>query len=151
MLNPDRYVHPAVSTALAFALACVSHHEVLRGAVLVQARQSTPTPAAADIGVRETLVKYSAALESLDPNAVKKVQPSIPVETLAKAFKDMRELKVGIDAIRVLSLDGATARVSCRVTQTLTPKAGSKQTTAVTRVMRLRREADAWVIDGFER
>jgi hypothetical protein len=33
----------------------------------------------------------------------------------------------------------------------LTPRAGSRQTTAVTRVMRFKREADAWVIDGFER
>jgi hypothetical protein len=41
--------------------------------------------------------------------------------------------------------------VSCRVTQTLTPKVGSKRTTTVTRVMRLRRDADAWVIDSFER
>jgi hypothetical protein len=63
----------------------------------------------------------------------------------------MQELKVAIDAVRVLSMDGATARVSCRVTQTLTPRVGSRRTTAVTRVMRLRREADSWVIDGFER
>jgi hypothetical protein len=63
----------------------------------------------------------------------------------------MRELKVTIGDVRVLSTDRATARVSCRVTQTLTPKAGSKQTTTVTRVMRLRREADSWVIDAFER
>jgi hypothetical protein len=73
------------------------------------------------------------------------------VENLAKAFKDMRELKVAIDEVRVLSVDGAAARVSCRVTQTLTPKVGSKRTTAVTRVLRLRRTADLWVIDAFER
>jgi hypothetical protein len=107
--------------------------------------------AAAETAVRDTLQRYSAALESLDANAVKKVQPSIPADNLAKAFKDMRELKVVIDTVRVLSIDGATARVSCKVTQTLTPKAGSKKVTAVTRVMRLRRDADLWVIDGFER
>lgn len=84
-------------------------------------------------------------------DAVKKLQPSIPVENLAKAFKDMRELRVVIDAVRVLSTDGAAARVSCRVTQTLTRKVGPKETTAVTRVMRLRWDADAWLIDGFER
>jgi len=106
---------------------------------------------AAESGVRDALQRYSAALESLDANAVKKVQPSIPADNLAKAFKDMRELKVKIDEVRVLSLDGSTARVSCKVTQTLTPKAGSRQTTAVTRVMRLRRATDMWVIDGFER
>jgi hypothetical protein len=64
----------------------------------------------------------------------------------------MRELKVAIDAVRVVSIDGTTARVSCR-------GVGSRQTTTVTRVMRLRRvvdssvspSADVWVIDGFER
>ena len=110
----------------------------------------TPSPAA-EADVRDTLQRYSAALESLDANAVKKVQPSIPAESLAKAFRDMRELDVTIDMIRVLSLDGATARVSCRVTQTLTPKAGAKRTTTVTRVMRLKRNQDFWIIDGFER
>src|SRR5262249_62244419 len=106
---------------------------------------------AAETGAREVLQRYSAALESLDANAVKKVQPSIPTENLVKAFKEMRELKVTIDTVRVLSADATTARVSCRVTQTLTPKVGTKQTTTVTRVMRLRKDADAWVIDGFER
>jgi hypothetical protein len=121
-------------------------------AIVALAGGSAPAQSApADSGVRDMLRRYSAALESLDANAVKKVQPSIPVENLAKAFKDMRELKVAIDEVRVLSSDASAARVSCRVTQTLTPKAGSKQTTAVTRVMRLRRNADAWVIDGFER
>ena len=106
---------------------------------------------ASEVGVRETLQKYAAALESLDANAVKKVQPSVPIDNLTKAFKEMRELKVDIDAVRLLSMEATTARVSCRVTQTLTPRAGAKRTTAVTRVMRLRREASSWVIDGFER
>ena len=107
--------------------------------------------ASAETGARDTLRRYSAALETLDANAVKKVQPSVPTENLTKAFRDMRELKVAIDDVRVLSVDGTTARVSCRVTQTLTPKVGSKRTTTVTRVMRLRRDADVWLIDGFER
>jgi hypothetical protein len=105
----------------------------------------------ADTAVRDTLQRYSAALESRDAEAVKKVHPSIPTDSLAKAFKDMRELKVLIDAVRVLSIDGTTARVSCRVTQSLTPRVGSQRTTAVTRVMRLRRDADVWVIESFER
>lgn len=151
-MNLDRRPPASASIALALGLVLVCQQHALRGAgfprpvLLAQA-----PPPAAEAAVRETLQKYSAALASLDPNAVKKVQPSIPIENLAKAFKDMRELKVSIDTVRVLSMDGATARVSCRVTQTLTPKAGSKQTTTVTRVMRLRREADSWVIDGFER
>jgi hypothetical protein len=124
---------------------------MLRPPDLLAAAMTQAQVAAAELGVRDMLHRYSAALESLDANAVKKVQPSIPTDNLAKAFKEMRELKVTIDEIRVLSIEGSAARVSCRVTQALTPKVGSKQTTAVTRVMRLRREADSWVIDGFER
>jgi hypothetical protein len=116
----------------------------------IVAAAQNPSPAA-EADVRDALQRYSAALESLDAAAVKKVQPSIPAESLAKAFRDMRELDVTIDMIRVLSLDGATARVSCRVIQTLTPKAGAKRTTTVTRVMRLKRNPDLWIIDGFER
>ena len=144
--------YAAVAMALALAFALLSPQHALRGtgfARVVLLAQTTPP--AAEAGVRETLQRYSAALESLDADAVKKVQPSIPAENLAKAFNDMRELKVVIDAVRVLSADGTTARVSCRVTQTLTPKVGARKTTAVTRVMRLRRETDSWVIDGFER
>jgi hypothetical protein len=122
-----------------------------QGPVVLAAGMAQAQPAAVETGIRDTLQRYSAALESLDANAVKKVQPSIPTDNLAKAFKDMRELKVEIDTVQVLSADGTTARVSCRVTQTLTPKVGSKRTTAVTRVMRLRLDAAAWVIDGFER
>jgi hypothetical protein len=101
--------------------------------------------------VRDLLQQYSTALESLDADAVKKLQPSIDVDNLKKAFKEMRELDVTIDTIKVLSVDAAVARVSCRVTQTLTPKAGSKRTTAVTRVLRLKRVQSAWLIDAFER
>jgi hypothetical protein len=130
----------------AVALAALTFTAILCVAAVPRAQTAT-----AETGVRDALQRYSAALESLDANAVKKVQPSIPADNLAKAFKDMRDLKVKIDDVRVLSLDGTTARVSCKVTQTLTPKVGSRQTTAVTRVMRLRRATDAWVIDGFER
>ena len=138
--------------ALALAVTLLVPRHALLEAVFPRTvlLAQTPSPAA-EASVRETLQKYSAALESLDADAVKKVQPSIPTENLTKAFKDMRELKVVIDAVRVLSVDGVTARVSCKVTQTLTPRVGSKLTTSVTRVMRLRRTADVWVIDTFER
>jgi hypothetical protein len=104
-----------------------------------------------EVDARELLQQYSAALESLDADAVKKLQPAIDLDNLRKAFREMRTLDVTIDNIKVLSVDAALARVSCRVEQTLTPKAGSKQTTAVTRVLRLRRLQTAWVIDAFER
>lgn len=149
-MTPNHRPHAAVVFALAFALAPLSQ-QALRGTGFAGTSPQTPSAAATEAGVRETLEKYSTALESLDANAVKKIQPSIAIDNLTKAFKEMRELKVDIDTVRLLSMDGATARVSCRVTQTLIPRAGSKRTTAVTRVMRLRRDTDSWVIDGFER
>lgn len=101
--------------------------------------------------VRELLQQYATALESLDAEAVKKVQPSIDVEGLKRAFREMRALEVDIDNIRVLSGDTAAARVSCRVAQTLTPKAGSRHTTSVTRVLRVQRQDTGWIIQSFER
>jgi hypothetical protein len=141
--------HPIALPALTVILLLSEHAGTWTGATVAAAAQIQTS--AAESGVRDLLRRYSMALESLDAAAVKKVQPSLPAENLAKAFKDMRELKVTIEDVRVLSTDGSMARVSCRVTQTLTPKAGSKQTTTVTRVMRLRRDADMWLIDGFER
>ena len=133
-----RSVLPSIALALAAVLSGLSPGP--GGPVLGAAPLQAPV-AGTEAGVRDALTKYAAALESLDASAVKKIQPSIPVDNMARAFKEMRELKVQIEDVRVLSTAGATARVSCRVTQMLTPRAGSRQTTAVTRVMRLRREA----------
>jgi len=119
-------------------------------AVMLLAAQSASAQQP-DAAIRDVLRQYADALAHLDADAVKKVQPSIDVENLRKAFKEMRALNVTIADVRVLAADEATARVSCKVNQTLTPKAGSKQTTAVTRVMRLRRQVGSWIIDSFER
>jgi hypothetical protein len=163
-MNSKLGLRALLLAALTLTATLWGRHLILRPPDLLAAGMLPAQAAGVELGVRDMLQRYSTALESLDANAVKKVQPSIPTDNLAKAFKEMRELKVTIDEIRVISIDGTTARVSCRVTQTLTPKVGSKQTTAVTRVMRLRREApgatrvdltgktvEAWVIDGFER
>jgi hypothetical protein len=118
------------------------------------AQQNTGVQASAsqgDAAIRDVLKQYATALERLDADAVKKVQPSIEVESLRKAFREMRALNVTIDDVRVLASDASIARVSCKVNQTLTPKAGSKQTTSVTRVLRLRRQGGSWIIDSFER
>jgi hypothetical protein len=104
-----------------------------------------------DLSVRDTLQQYSEAYESLDAERVKRIHPAIDLETLKRTFRDMRELKVTIDSVKVLSTDGAITRVSARVAQVLTPRAGTKQTSSVTRVFRLRKLETAWVIDGFER
>ena len=108
-------------------------------------------PADALDEARSVLQQYSAALANLDADAVKKVQPSIDVDGLRRAFREMKTLEVVIDEIKLLSTDASITRVSCRVVQTLTPKAGARRATEVTRVVRLRRADRSWVIDGFER
>lgn len=100
---------------------------------------------------RDVLQQYSSALATLDADAVKKVQPSVDLESLKKAFREMKALEVIIDDVKVLSSDASLARISCRVNQTLTPRAGSRRSTTVTRVLRLRRMDTGWVIESFER
>ena len=104
-----------------------------------------------EAAVAAALERYSSALESLDADSVKKIQPAIDVEALKKAFRDMRSLEVTIGDLKILSNDAAVVRVSCKVTQTLTPKAGTKHTSAITRVVRLKRQDAGLVIDAFER
>lgn len=132
---------PFIRSVTAWALACTCFAAAVSG----------QAPDKIEPELRDLLQQYSAALESLDADAVKKLQPSMDLENLKKAFREMRELDVTIDNMKVLSVDAALARISCRVSQTLTPKAGSKQTTAVNRVLRLRRVQGSWVIDAFER
>src|SRR5437762_11100285 len=136
-------------TVNALARGVVVAMMVLASAVATGTAQAQAS--AAETAIRQMLQRYASALGSLDASAVKKVQPSIQVESLAKTFKDMRDLKVVIDEVRVASIDGTVARVSCRVQQTFTPKVGTRAKTTVNRVIRLRRDADSWVIDGFER
>ena len=104
-----------------------------------------------ETAIGAALERYSSALESLNADAVKKIQPAIDVESLKKAFKEMRALEVTIADLKVLSSDASVVRVSCKVTQTLTPKAGSKQTSAINRVVRLKKHESGFVIDAFER
>jgi hypothetical protein len=122
--------------------------------VPAQPPSATTIPQASQLEAiaKDLLQQYAAAYAALDADKVKKVQPSMDVEGLRKAFLQMRALEIAIDNIRVLSSEGTIARVSCRVTQTMTPKVGSRQAPAtVTRVFRLRKQEAVWVIDGYER
>jgi hypothetical protein len=104
-----------------------------------------------EAGVRDALRQYATAFQSLDAASVKKVQPSANVASLQNAFKEMRSLEVSIDDIVVLSQDATATRVSCRVRQTLTPRAGARKSIDVIRVVRLRKQNNVWAIDAFER
>ena len=77
----------------------------MNGVVSAQAPPA-PRPAAAvapqsplEAAIRDALQQYSAALESLDADQVKKIHPSVDGEGLKRAFREMRELKVSIDTL----------------------------------------------------
>ena len=108
-------------------------------------------PADALDEARSVLQQYSTALASLDADAVKKVQPSIDLDGLRRAFREMKTLEVVIDDVKLLSTDASITRISCRVVQTLTPKAGARRATEVTRVVGRRRGDPSRVRDGVER
>lgn len=127
-------------------------------------RAQTPAPAArpalapspqfaqVEAAAKELFQEYAAAYEALNADRVKKIQPSMDLALLRSAFRDFREMKLSIDNIKVLTVDGPIARVSIRVTQVVTPKAGAKPNPEVnTRVVRLKRQEAVWLIDGFER
>src|SRR5262245_54920509 len=99
-------VHPAAAVAQT-------------GAVSVDARQ-------VDAGIQDALKHYADAFQNLDAAGVKRVQPSANEASLQSAFREMRALEVTIYDVQVLSQDSSATRVSCRVRQTLTPKAGSR-------------------------
>lgn len=124
---------------------------IAAGDSAIAGRLEQPPDPVIQSSIQAVLQQYSIAFESLDAGAVKKVQPSIDVENLKTAFKEMRALEVKIDEIKILSIDVGVVRVNCRVTQTLTPKAGTQKTIAVMRVIRLRRPGSVWIIDAFER
>jgi hypothetical protein len=120
-------------------------------AITAAAAGQAPSGRTIDPALRDTLTQYASAFRSLDAAAVKRVQPSANVASLQSAFNEMRALDVAIDEITVLSEDSTATRVSCRVRQTLTPKAGSRKSIEVVRVVRLRKQNTGWVIDAFER
>ncbi len=139
--------------------ACTSSHVSLVVGVLLWLQVTQPpsggTPAQSpqlEAAVTAALQQYAAAYESMDAENVKKIWPTVDADSLKRAFGDMRSLKVSIDTVRILEVAGATARVSFRVTQEVTFKAGAKpKPITVIRVARLRRQEAVWVIDGFER
>lgn len=79
---------------------------------------------------RQVAIKILPDAFAADPERLARFERRRDVDSrrhVDKAFKDMPELKVAIDAVRVLSADGGTVRVRCRVTD---PRVGAKRTTA---------------------
>lgn len=160
-LAPSQCAHHGIRRHLrhvlfSSALTLIDPETALRAQTPAPAARPAPAPspqlAQVEAAAKEVFQEYAAAYEALNADRVKKIQPSMDLALLRRTFRDLRELKLTIDDIKVLTVDGPVARVSIRVTQVATPKAGAKPNpNIVTRVVRLRRQEAVWLIDGFER
>jgi hypothetical protein len=160
-LAPSQSVHRRIGRCcghvlFSSVLTLIDPDTALRAQTPSPAVRPAPAPAPqlaqVEAAAKEIFQEYAAAYEALNADRVKKIQPSMDLALLRRTFRDLRELKLTIDEIKVLTVDGPIARVSIRVTQVATPRAGAKpDPNVVTRVVRLRRQEAVWLIDGFER
>ena len=112
-----------------------------------QAPPSAPKPAPIDeeAAVRATLRAYERAYSSLDAQAVKRIFPNVNADALGRAFAQLREQSVVIRNERV-KVTGTTATVSGTVTQSFTPRVGSRGQTSVDAQFQLQKTEAGWII-----
>jgi ketosteroid isomerase-like protein len=112
----------------------------------------TPTPpaqpsvAAEEAAIRATLREYAAAYESLDVDAVRRVYPGVNAGALARSFNGLSAQQVRISGDDKITIDGATAVVTCTVLQSFTPKVGQGRRQNVQSTFRLQKTGGRWVI-----
>lgn len=107
---------------------------------------------AEESSIRGVLDAYKAAYESMDANAVHRVQPSLSADQLAmlqKTFGDYRSYSVEIGDVNI-TLAGTRATVACRVTRRFDPKAGRAAGNTVPTVFHLSKDGGSWVITRVE-
>jgi hypothetical protein len=114
---------------------------------------SPPPPAAPttvvndDAAIRQTLQRYQAAYEGLNPAGAKALNPGLDVRKLTDTFKQYTSLKYDIQIGRVeINRDGQSASVAATVTSMPMVKTGPPPTTRSNAVFRMRKTGDAWLI-----
>ena len=111
------------------------------------------TEANDEAGIRRTLDAYAAAFNSLDVRAVRRVQPSLTSDQAAmleRAFSDYRSYSVTLSDIRI-TINGAQATATCRVTRRFEPKAGRPGGNTIATTFYLQKAGGAWVIARLSR
>jgi len=105
-----------------------------------------PSVAAEEAAIRETLREYAAAYESLDVDAVRRVYPGVNAGALARSFNGLSAQQVRISGDDRITIDGATAVVTCTVLQSFTPKVGQGRRQNLQSTFRLQKTGGRWVI-----
>jgi hypothetical protein len=106
---------------------------------------SSERRAADEYQVRVTLGRYTAAQQSLDPDAFVRVYPASDRERVANAFSSLRSLtiKLQLSALRVA---GSRADVTAVESRTSVPRRGSAQKSEAERRFTLEKRNGEWVI-----
>jgi serine/threonine protein kinase len=112
--------------------------------ITVESKLKTPPPAEAEIN--ETLERLIDAYESLSIDEVKKVYPSVPGQSLKRAFEAAKALRMRLTN-RKVSESGDTATVECTETMTYTIGSTPKTAPSVQIVIQLKKTATGWIID----
>jgi tetratricopeptide (TPR) repeat protein len=103
-----------------------------------------PSPSAEE-QVGRVLEEYEAAYERLDTAAVNRLHPSVSREQWARMFGDYRSLSMTIANPRI-SISGDSAVVTCTITTSIRPRAGTPQQFTTQTTFRLQKQGDSWVI-----
>ncbi len=99
--------------------------------------------------IRQLLQNYSDALESLKPDAVQAVYPSVDTRALTTAFRDYQRLDQSITINRIdLAPDGQRATVVATVTTAPVVKTGRASPVTRTVTYTLRKQGDRWLIES---
>jgi hypothetical protein len=103
----------------------------------------------AEQGVREALRRYEAAYESLDAQGVKRILPSVNAQELAKAFAAYKVYEMTVE-VGQIDVQGSTARATCVVKRSFTPKVGRGASVSTNSVFRLEKVGGDWIVAGID-
>ena len=116
-------------------------------------RDPSPDPRTSDhAAVLDAIRRYAAAYQSLSSAEVARTMPSLTSEQLRRLdrdFSNYRRYGVEVRDERI-SMDGATATVTCEIVRSYQTKNGVTGRNAVASVFHLRRSGSSWIIERLE-
>jgi len=106
-------------------------------------------------GITAAMERYRVGYQNRDLAAVATAFPTLPQDlrqTMQRTFKECLVSEVRFEGMQVqLAPEETRADVTLRSTHTCTPQSGGRQTTSTQdEAFMLRKNGDAWVIDGVK-
>jgi intracellular sulfur oxidation DsrE/DsrF family protein len=107
-----------------------------------------PVPSPGEERVRQTVLSYRDAYESLNADAAAAVWPSVDRRALTRAFATLKSQGLEFRQCAI-TMNDTRATVSCRGTLRVVPKVGSSAPLAAEQqwIFRMRRSGADWTID----